>query len=785
MNTTNEKLSIIQDYIDDVNGLYQTGVAREHSYRPALKTLLESLLPNYRAINEPAHIKCGAPDFELQLKTKPIPMAYLEAKDINDEDLDGQNPKKNKEQFDRYKQSLDHIIFTDYLRFHLYEKGALVQQVRIAEIVGGKVKLIGENITPFLVLIERIAQARPQTITSANQLAHIMADKARLLRMVIQKAVEEDTSNESTTTQLAILVNSFRSQLIKDLTDKQFADIYAQTITYGMFAARLHDTTPENFSRAEAAELIPQTTPFLRQIFQNIALNLDERIAWIVDDLVMVFSVTDIPKIMSGYGERTKMTDPILHFYEDFLNYYDKETKKSCGVFYTPLPVVNYIVRAVDSILKSEFGLTEGLADSSKIKVRRKMPQSKQVKEVDIHRVQILDPATGTGTFLAAVVRHIHESMSAMEGMWPDYVRKNLIPRLYGFELMMAPYTIAHIKLDMEINKGYNKSLYSDRLKVFLTNSLEEAVQEERTLFSADPIAVESYQASQVKTETPIMVMIGNPPYSGISQNNGDWITHLMDDYKKEPGGTQPLNERKIWLNDDYCKFLRLGQYVVDTNKEGVLAYICNNGFLDGPTFRGMRWNLLQSFDKIYILNLHGSSLKKEMSTDGGRDENVFDIMVGTSINIFIKTGKKGKGELADIFYADLKGLRKEKYNSLDSSSLQSFPFKKIESAAPYYFMLPKNREGEKEYMEGFALNKFFIINSTGIVTMGDEFAYAKERNQLLNRLYDFSITNYSSEELKTKYHLGKNYADYILDVIKSVIWYRHSGHMVPCNATQ
>lgn len=728
----------ISTYVKEINQLYQTGLTTEHSFRPALQRLLHDCT-GCTVINEQSHIDCGAPD--LTLLSKHLPIAYIEAKDLEDGDLDGR--KKNKEQFDRYRASLDTIIFTDYLDFHLYEHGEWQQSVRLAEIQGNKIRL--SDADRFVSLMEHIKNARPQRITSASKLAQLMAGKARLLRDIIEQALIQDGDNP---TELRCYMEDFRKTLLHDITPKKFADIYAQTIAYGMFAARLHDESPDDFSRAEAANLIPKTNPFLRKIFQQIAgYDLDERIAWIVDDLVSAFAATDMEKIMQGFGKDTQQTDPILHFYEDFLFQYDPTAKKQCGVYYTPQPVVEFIVRAVDDILRTEFNLPMGLADTSKTEVEQEIPQDpKHRKEKKlVHRVQVLDPATGTGTFLAEAVRQIKRDLGGQMGAWPSYVPEHLRPRLYGFELMMAPYTIAHIKLDMEIGVKMD-----NRLNVYLTNSLEEANMDSGTLFG-DYLAQEANAASCIKKESPVMIVMGNPPYSGISQNNGEWITNLLSDYKKEPGGILPLKERKIWLNDDYCKFIRLGQYYVDRNKEGVLAYICNNGFLEAPTFRGMRWNLLHSFDKIYIINLHGNSKKKETTPEGDRDENVFDILVGTSINIFIKTGKKKKDELAEVLYADLYGLREDKYNFLQTNSLNTVYFNNIKYTTPFYFFAPVHEENKEEYEQGFMVNDLLRINSVGIATGNDTLNISYTKEEQVNKIND--ILQMDEKEWRIKYN--------------------------------
>ncbi|MCQ2311947.1 MAG: N-6 DNA methylase [Paludibacteraceae bacterium] len=729
----------VQTYIKEINTMYQTGNAREHAYRPMLQRLLSALLPHYKVINEPARVDCGAPDF--MLMKGDTPMAFVEAKDLNDGDLDGQ--RLHKEQFVRYKQSLDTIAFTDYLDFHLYVDGEFIDSVRIAEIHGAKIVALPENEDKFLQIIERLRNAKPQKITSSKKLAKLMAAKARLLRDVIEKAIEQDPEG---TTDLSGQMSAFKDVLIHDLNARTFADIYAQTIAYGMFAARLYDATPETFDRQEAANLIPKSNPFLRKVFQDIAgYDLDERIAWIVDDLVAAFAATDMPKIMANFGKATGQQDPILHFYEDFLFEYDPSTKKSCGVYYTPQPVVNFIVRAVDEILKNDFSLQQGLADISKVEVEREIEQDKKHKKqkVSVHRVQVLDPATGTGTFLAETVRQIKSNMAGKMGVWQQYVQEHLLPRLHGFELMMAPYTIAHLKLGLEIYGDHPEQTSDKRLQVYLTNSLEEYNKEPRTLFS-QWLALEAGAADSIKKDAPIMIMLGNPPYSVSSNNKGEWIEKLLIDYKKN------LNERNIQpLSDDYIKFIRLGQSYVERNGEGVLAYISNNSFLDGLIHRQMRRELMRCFDKIYIIDLHGNSRKKETCPDGSKDENVFDIMQGVSINIFVKT-KEHKD--CEVHHFDLYGTRESKYDFLSKNDLRSIPWTQLEPKEPSLFFVPKDFGAQEEYEKGIKVDELFPIFNTGIESGKDAlFVGENEKNILQNIqfVYDGDPTTLQQFEIK------------------------------------
>lgn len=712
-----------KEYIKKLDELYKVGNTTEHSFRGTLADYLCSLLPKFIVTNEPRRIDCGAPDYVITLKNQPI--AFLEAKDVNDGDLDGR--KEHKEQFNRYKESLNRVIFTDYLDFHLYLEGEFVDSVRIAETRGNRIVGLPENEAKFVEMVTKLADGGRQKITSSSALARQMAAKAHLLAEAVKKTIELD--GEDGEREVSTQLRAFREVLIHDLKAEEFADIYAQTIVYGMFTARLYDATPEDFSRQEAAELIPKSNPFLRKIFQSIAVyDLDDSIAWIVDDLAAMFQYTDAEKIMKNYGSNKRHSDPIVHFYEDFLAEYDPKLRKARGVWYTPAPVVKFIVKSVDEILQQEFGLARGLADDSKVLMDVSWEQSRDKRfkdgvkheKVEVPRVQILDPATGTGTFLAEVIEQIRDKFNGLEGLWPSYVEKNLIPRIHGFEILMASYTIAHLKLALTLkNTGYDRSL-EQRLNVFLTNSLEEATPRSSTLFSKW-LSDEADAASKVKTETPIMIALGNPPYSGASQNKGEWISGLMETYKKEPGGREPLNERNPkWLNDDYVKFIRLAQHYIERNGEGIVAFINPHGYLDNPTFRGMRWNLLKTFDKIYALDIHGNSKKKETCPDGSKDENVFDIMQGVSINLFVKTGKKAKDEMGKVFHQDLYGLRQQKYEFLDSASFESVNYKEVHPKGPMYYFVPKDFGLQEEYDKGIKINELFSIQSMGVTTGHD-----------------------------------------------------------------
>ncbi len=761
----------LEQYIDNLDQRYRLGNATEHTFRGDLQQLLESLVPNIRATNEPKRQKCGAPDYILTKKD--IPVGFIEAKDIGDKDLNGTKKTGNKEQFDRYKASLNNLIFTDYINFHLYREGEFITKIAIAEITDKAIKPLPENFVNFENLIKDFCVHVGQTIKSSKKLAEMMAGKARLLSDIIGKALSSDEANQEDST-LKEQMLAFKQILIHDITPQGFADVYAQTIAYGMFAARLHDPTLDNFSRQEAAELIPKSNPFLRKLFGYIAgPDIDDRIKWVVENLSEIFLACNVEEILKNYGKSTKMEDPIIHFYETFLSEYDPKLRKARGVWYTPQPVVNFIVRAVDDILKTEFDLPQGLADTSKTKIKvntdiadKNYKGGYRTVEQEVHKVQILDPATGTGTFLAEVVKHIHKKFQGQQGIWSNYVETHLLPRLNGFELLMASYAMAHLKLDLLLTETGFKPTSNQRFKVYLTNSLEEHHQDTGTLF-ANWLSTEANEANHIKRDTPVMCVIGNPPYSGESANKGEWIMSLMDDYKKEPGGNEKLKERNPkWINDDYVKFLRYGQHFIEKNGSGVLAFINPHGYLDNPTFRGMRWNLLKTYDKIYTIDLHGNSKKKETAPDGSADTNVFDIQQGVSINVFVKTGKKKANELGKILHYDLYGKRDFKYDFLNENSIQSIDFNELPNVAPMYFMVQKDFEAQKTYDKGFSISELFSLNNVGIVTARDKFTIHQTKEEVKSTIDEF--LSLEDEEARKTFNLGKDVRDWKVSYAKA-----------------
>lgn len=742
----------IQEYLKDIAQKLAKGNATEHTYRSALSNLSAALLSsNYALTNEPKRQACGAPDYILDADG--IPIGYIEAKDIGT-DLD---KVENSDQMRRYLASLDNLILTDYLEFRFYRSGAKIRTIRIASAAKSRVTPDSTEFSAFNAHYTSFAESRTQTIKSPKALADMMAKRAVLVKDVLNNILQSDDESG-----LHDQFEAFKKVLIHDVTAEEFADIYAETIAYGLFTARLHDKTPDTFTREEAYRLIPRSNPFLRELFTYVGTRLDERAEWIVDELCDVFRATDIQQMLAGFNRGTGRDDPFLHFYETFLSAYNPEKKDARGVWYTPQPVVEFIVRAVDDVLTSSFGLSQGLADTSTTTIRvetqrgdRRGKKNTVMVDREVHRVQILDVATGTGTFLAEAIAHIYRKFKGQQGKWSSYVEQHLIPRLYGFELLMASYAMCHMKLELLLEEtGYKpKATVAPRLNVYLTNSLQKPDAELDKLPLIEWFSRESNEASYIKKYSPIMVAIGNPPYSGVSSNKGDAIVDV-EPYKYV--NKVHFNEKKHWLNDDYVKFMRLGEYFIDRNGHGVLAYITNNGYIDNPTFRGMRWHLLQTFDELFVLDLHGNSNKQERNPAGGSDQNVFDIQQGVSIIVAVKitSGKKG-GAPATVWHADLWGSREQKYKFLRSNVLKSIKWQRLEPCAPFYYFVPRETSGRDTYDKGFCISKLFTLSGAGIVTARDEFSIDLDAGNLLKRLTQAS--KMKVEEARSEFDLRKD----------------------------
>jgi predicted helicase len=590
-----------------------------------------------------------------------------------------------------------------------------------------------------------------EPIKTAKELAQLLAEAARRIEQVIPQVYEKEKADGY----LHNLLKSFQRELLPTLQltsenekDYSFADIYAQTIAYALFTAKVFSHVKDkregreketHFDRESAWQQLPETNPFLRKLFKDVSERepeeLGDELIGAIADIFGILRAAKMDAILSDFQLKMNREDIVIRFYEDFLTAYKPQMRERRGVYYTPEPVVSYIVRSVDHILKTDFKLTDGLADATKVKVEK--PNNKGTTET--HKVLITDVATGTGTFLYGVINHIHQSLKLNPDEWSNYVSQNLLPRLLGFELLMAPYAVAHMKLGLQLAELGYKFDTLERLRVYLTNTLQEAFQIPPADDFDNWIRDEADAANKIKQEAPVMVVMGNPPYSGHSANNGIWISSLLkgkdtttekvtSNYFEVDG--KPLGERNSkWLNDDYVKFIRFAQWRIEQTGYGILAFITNHGFLDNPTFRGMRQSLMATFDDIYVLDLHGNSKKKEQSPDGSKDENVFDIQQGVAISIFVKK-QDGNKEAANVYHADLYGLRESKYQWLKKNDITATQWEKLKPQSPFYLFIPQNTDLLGEYDQCWKNTDIFPVNSVGIVTGQDEKTIAFTQNQ-------------------------------------------------------
>jgi predicted helicase len=757
------------EYVSTVEKTLATGHASEGSHYPTLKALLELVGEGVVATILPSRIECGAPDF---LVTKgPSQVGYMEAKDIG-KSLD---EAEKSEQLSRYRDSLSNLILTDYLEFRWYRDGKRELEAKLGAVdSAGKIKREKKGIEEVARLLIEFFRFEAPGVGTPKELAVRMARLAHRIREGAEEALNKGIASDL----LSGLHKAFQATLIPGLEIKVFADMYAQTIAYGLFAARYETDDASKFTLKDASDLIPETNPFLKDLFYQITgphLN-DEPYKWAVDELVQVLKKADMTEIVRGLSKGTGKDDPVVYFYEDFLREYDKKISEMRGVYYTPMPVVSYIVRSIDYLLKNNFNRSQGLADES---------------------TYVLDPATGTGTFLYAVINEIYDSMSkqGQMGKWDGYVADHLLPRIFGFELLMAPYVIAHLKLGLQLkNTGYTFQS-KERLGVYLTNTLEEAVKSSEMLM-AQYIVREANAAAEIKKEKPIMVVMGNPPYSAISANANTrafidpktgkrkreltWIGELIDGvYDKDgneiiPGykrvDSKPLGEKNPkTLQDDYVKFIRFGQWRIESTGQGILGFITNHSYLDNPTFRGMRQSLMRAFTDLFVLDLHGNVKKREVTPDGAKDDNVFDIQQGVAIGIFVKDPKKtGSGK---VYHGDLWGLRHEKYRALSETDLSNTDWVELKPSSPFYLFVPRSEELLPEYEKYWKITEMFPINSVGIVTSRDHFVLDFDEISLHERIAVFRGIDRSDEEVRNSFKLS-DVGDWSISTARKTVRY-------------
>jgi hypothetical protein len=755
----------LRAYLHTLRQNVSTGAATEHTHRPALQSLLESLAGGIRTVNEPQRIACGAPD--LLVTRDGLTAGYVETKDIGT----SLHETARTEQLRRYRRSLENLLLTDYLDFYWYVDGNMRESARLAKVQSGGLATERGGAIAVQTLLQSFLCHAPQQVNTPRELAERMARLTHLIRDIVVQTFETD--------RVSNLLRGWRSAfarvLVADLDQpektSEFADMFAQTLAYGLFSARVMDLTP-GFDRREAQHLIPKTNPLLRQFFYEITGPQmdDEPYVSFVDDLAAVLANTDMEAVLADFGKRTRQEDPVVHFYETFLAAYDPRLREARGVYYTPEPVVSYIVRSVDHLLKTRFDCPQGLADTSKVTIRNVDPgrtvrgTTEMRKTAQSHKVLILDPAAGTGTFLYAVVDHIREQFmrAGNAGMWSGYVREHLLPRLFGFELLMAPYAVAHFKLALQL-AGYDLSdaqrglwaydfASGERIQVYLTNTLEGPHEYTGLPLFTQFLADETQAANQIKQDLPIMVVIGNPPYSVSSANKGEYIERLMDRYKDAVRSERNLQP----LSDDYIKFIRFAHDRIERSGHGVIGMITNHAYLSGLLHRGLREELMKSFDEIYVLNLHGNALMGEVTPDGGLDQNVFDIRQGVAIVLAVR--RPGRTSQAtntpEVYHADLWGSREAKYRYLLEGDFTSTDWRKLQPVSPHFFFVPKDLDLQEEYASGWSVSDVFQEYATGFATHRDRFAVDFDDAVLRARISRFRDLSLSDHEARERFGL-------------------------------
>lgn len=728
---------MIKTYLESIIKTTTQGDAREESYYSALAQLMnsygESIGRKKTQITIlPKKTDAGNPDFRIWDGNQNI-VGYIEAKKPG-ENLDF---IERKDQLKRYKSTFPNLILTDFYEFRLYRNGELTDKtyIGLSNLAKKGIPPPAENIQKFTDLLQKFFGFSLPAIRNASELAKELAKRTRFLRdEVITLEIEQHQKGKG---ELYGFYETFKKFLIANLSEKDFADLFSQTITYGLFAARTRSTN--GFNRKLAYDLIPKTIGILRNVFKFVSQgDLPQNMEVMVDDIAEVLNVTDVKNILQQYYKAGKGEDPIVHFYETFLTVYDPATREKRGVYYTPEPVVRYIVRSVHSILKSHFNMPDGLADEG---------------------VTLLDPAGGTLTFPAEAIKLavIEFTEKYGEGGVEKFIRNQILKNFYAFELMMAPYAIGHIKISFLLEELGHILRDDERFKLYLTNTLDMEDLQLTQIPGLESLSDESHEAGKIKKDEPLLVILGNPPYSGHSANKNDFTERLL---KKDIDGAksyyivdgETIGEKNPkWLQDDYVKFLRFAQWKIHNAGKGIVAMITNHSYLDNPTFRGMRQSLMNTFDEIYIIDLHGNSKKKETAPDGTKDDNVFDIQQGVAIAIFIKNSKSKE---CKVYHHELFGERENKYNWLENSNFNLNDFTLLNPISPWYFFIKRYTDGIEHYMTWIQINKLFPLNSVGIVTARDEFVIDFNRNVLIQRIEQFRDPSFNNEFFEDFYGL-------------------------------
>ena len=734
----------------------------EHTGRTALETLLKTIGADNASgkttvQQEPKRVADkGAPDFKISRQG--MILGYVETKPVG-ENLD---QVLKSDQLKRYRGLSENILLTDYLHFIWINKDDVQRDLlcHATDLESPRFRVRKDRALAVGNLLQAFFSSPPEGIGRSQQLALALAARSKLLRNYLGEELHRQ-EKEDQKGRLYGLYQIFRDQIFHELTLNEFADAFAQMLAYGLFLARINSDT-ETVTLQNARQFVPGSFRLIRELV-DLLPDLESHeysdVRWVIEEVLSIVNGLDMEAIrddLSFSGRRAISRrvraadeeehrlferDPFIYFYEDYLKFYDKATRKSRGVYYTPPPVVNFIVRAIDDILKDSFGIQHGLADHQ--------------------RVTVLDFACGTGTFLLEVFERIfHHIGGAYAGHADLMVREHLLKNVFGFEYLIAPYTIAHLKLSQYLKDKGQELKNEERLQIFLTNTLEPIEPQPNLLLPAVTAEVEA--AQRIK-EQPILVITGNPPYAGHSKNKGKWIKDAIGGYKftieTDSSGRakkMPLGERNPkWLNDDYVKFVRFAQLRMDAVDEGIVGVITNHSWLDNPTFRGMRQSLMRSFEQIYIVDLHGNAKKKERAPDGSKDENVFDIEQGVAISVFVKRSGLERG----VWRGDLWGKRLKKYEFLASRTLRAADLQTVSPVAPYYFCHNLNAGKLAEYEKGIRIPDIMPASSVGIVTSRDKLTIAYTEKEIQERVSDF--VSRDVEDAREKFNLKGDVEDW------------------------
>jgi len=748
-----------QEYFREIRNRYSTGDYTEPTLRTPFENFIRGLSNDFVLIHEPKRTEIGAPDFKAFRRI--VKVGYIETKDLNknlDEELKSDQIKK-------YRESIDNLILTNYNRFILLRSGRKpfdFNLFNLSDLDNPKFVISDEKVKEFWRLLETFFSYNLPTIKSALELSLELSKKAKLLKELAKEQLEEDLAKVKNGEPTSSVYDFYEGtkELIKDIKVDDCADAYAQTITYGLFLAKIN--CPSVLDRNTAASYIPRSIGIIKRIFVNISgYSIPSNLSWIIDEIIDVLNASSIKDVLSEIDVRGKTDrDPFTFFYEDFLSAYDPEKKKHLGVYYTTRPIVSFIVNSINHILKTDFNKLNGFADDD---------------------VTVLDPAVGTGTFLWLIytLTLVELRNKGLKGLIKEKIQNHILKDFYGLEILITPYIIAHLKLSLALKKWFYELKDDERHQVYLANTLEPSEFHGLIPFMRE-LNEESKIANELKVKKKILVVTSNPPYRGMSANKGPWIQDLLkkgytrEDGVKDNGYYQidgkPLGEKNPkWLQDDYVKFIRFAQWKIDTAGEGVIGFITNHSYLDNPTFRGMRQSLMNSFARIFLLNLHGNSLKKETCPDGSKDENVFDIKPGVAIAIFVKNRKfKDK----KVFYAELYGLREDKYSWLDRHDASNVEWKEVRPESPYYFFIPEDSSMRSEYERHWKVTDIFPTHNIGVVTARDDFTIKWTPEDIWQTVSRF--VNIDVESARSFYNLGKDSIDWKVEWAQADV--RNSG---------